>query len=94
LHHGYIRAHKHIGIAASAKSSSENGQHGVKSCEQDAAEQEVAVGHFPPGLLGSLTNGELKNWGLPFQVCQDITNPGMRQFANLQSVFVAWLIWT
>jgi len=52
----------------------------VGSCEQDAAEQEVAVGHFPPGLLVSSTNGELKKWGLARQVCQDITNPGMRLF--------------
>ncbi|KAL0032425.1 hypothetical protein WJX79_010921 [Trebouxia sp. C0005] len=61
---------------APAKRSSQEDPHGAGSCEQDAAEQEVAVGHFPPGLLGSPTNGPLQKWGLPPQVCQDITNPG------------------
>lgn len=73
-------SHKHISIAASAERSSQDGHHGDGSCEQDAAEQEVAVGHFPPGLLGRSTNGELEKWGLLRQVCQDITNPGMCLF--------------
>jgi hypothetical protein len=81
-HSRTCKSHKHIefGIAASAERSSQDDEHGDGSCEQDAAEQEVAVGHFPPGLLGSMTNGELKKWGLSRQVCQDITNPGMPLF--------------
>lgn len=59
-----------------AERLSQDDQYGDGSCEQDAAEQEVAVGHFPPGLLGRSTNELLQKWGLPPQVCQDITNPG------------------
>ena len=63
-------------VAAQDSSAFQTESAATQEAESQEAERPALL---PPRLLGPSVNGRLQSWGLPQQVCQDITNPGMLQ---------------